>query len=596
MLEIFDLSLKRVAILENAYAIQENKKLNSLWYLSFSLPADDKKKEFCKTFWYVRFNDGELYRIMPRTKIINETGAYSYQCEHVLATLLDSIMFGYHIVGNLGVYTSESINYILSHQNVKNWVLGDCDFSRQFEYGWENENLLAALFSIATPFSDPYIWETNTNTYPWTLNLRKLEQGLPECYVTLKRNLLSYQVEDAPENICTRLYPLGYGEGVNQLGIKKINNGLPYIQSPQNIINKYGIIERVWIDRRYENEESLLAAGEKMLSELQEPLNQYTIGYQEIDEQNYEKLSIGKKLQIRCEQDIVNTIITELNITHDEITTSSVTVANKSVDIATTVADLADRQRIEMAYAQGATQLYAQSLQANCDQKSGASLNFYIPQEMRIINSVKLKIKTESFRAYSQATSIKESSIQTSESGGGSTQGSGGGGAGVTTSEYGGETTKNTGESGIDVTWVYPQTEVTNGHSHTYSRVNSHKHEVEIPSHTHQVEIPSHTHQVQIPSHSHNVVIPEHSHTITPGIYRFGSPKNFNIFVDNVNATSVSGSNIELDITAYLVDKESGQIARNSWHSIEVVPDDLAYVFIDMFVQGFVQSRGDATV
>src|SRR5699024_842400 len=144
-----------------------------------------------------------------------------------------------------------------------------------------------------------------------------------------------------------------------------------------------------------------------MLSELQEPVVQYDIGYQEIDEQEYEKLAIGKRVQIRYNDTIVNTVVTELSLNYDEIVTSSVKIANKSTDIAETVADLADRQRIEMAYAQGATQLYAQSLQANCDSKSGAVMSFYIPAEMRIVNAVKVKIKGEAFRAYSRATSTR---------------------------------------------------------------------------------------------------------------------------------------------------------------------------------------------
>ena len=49
-------------------------------------------------------------------------------------------------------------------------------------------------------------------------------------------------------------------------------------------------------------------------------------------------------------------------------------------------------------------------------------------------------------------------------------------------------------------------------------------------------------------------------------------------------------------MTQYLVDANSKLIPRGSWLSIEVRPNDLAYVSIDMFVQGFVQSRGDTTV
>ena len=594
MIEVFDRDRRRVAILENAYGVKEDPKINSLWYLEFTLPENDPKNEYCKTFYYVRHNDGELYRIMPKTTSAEETGANTYKCEHVLATLIDNIMFGYHVVGNIGYYTRDSIEYVLSKQLTKNWVLGDCEFSHQFEYGWESENLLAALFSIATPFADPYIWVTDTKTYPWKIHLRRLKSGLPECYIMLRRNLLSYQSEETTEQICTRLYPLGYGEGVNQLGISEINNGKPYIQSPKEITDKYGIVERVWIDRRYESAESLLAAAQKMLTELQEPVVQYDIGYQEMDEQEYEKLAIGKRVQIRYNDTIVNTVVTELSLNYDEIVTSSVKIANKSTDIAETVADLADRQRIEMAYAQGATQLYAQSLQANCDAQSGAVMSFYIPAEMRIVNAVKVKIKGEAFRAYSRATSTRQSQNQTSSSGGGSSQTSSSGGGGSTTSGGGGGGIKTTGSGGVDVIWGKRSTYEASGHIHSYDFVKGHRHEIDLDDHYHSVSFGSHSHSVNIPSHTHTVTIPAHDHTITPGIYRFGSPKQLSIYVNGVYRQSVSGTNLEVDITDWLV--EDGKIPRGTWHEIEVRPNDLAYIMIDMYVQGFVQSRGDSTV
>lgn len=596
MLEVYDLERKKVAILENAYNVEEDKKINSLWTLSFQLPEDDKKIEYCNTFWYVQYNNGELYRIMPQTRISEETGEYTFQCEHVLATLLDNVLFGTHVVGNIGTDTETCINYILDHQLEKNWKLGVCEFTNQYEYCWENENLLSALFSIATPFADPYIWVTDTSSYPWVVNLKRIEDGLPEVYVTLKKNLLSYQTENAPEQICTRLYPLGYGEGVNQLGITDVNGGSPYVQSPKKITDKYGIIERVWIDRRYENPDSLLAAAKKMLLELQEPINQYEIGYQELNENDYGLIDVGKRLQIRYKNDIVDTIITGVNNKYEEIQSSSLKIANRSIDIASTVADLADRQRIEMAYAQGATQLYAQSLQANCDSKNGAIMSFFIPDEMRIVNSVKIKIKSESFRAYSKATSVEEEQKETSEKNEAEAITSDGGGGIRETTKDGGGVTKETGESGINVTWVYPYTYESEGHTHQYERVNSHQHEVTIPDHTHEVVLEDHKHEVTIPSHTHSFIIPEHNHDIVPGIYTFGNPKSISVKVNGKTVMQIQDVNAELDITEYLIDEERGTIPRGTWHEIEIVPNDLAYVMIDMYVQGFIQSRGDATV
>ena len=621
MVEIFDKSRKRIAIAENAYDIVEDQKINALWYLSFSLPFDDSKNAYCKPFNYVRCDGGELYRIMPSAVSITETGGITYQCEHVLATLLDNVLFGYHVVGNLGVYTADCIRYVLDHQLTKHWVLDVCEFARQFEYGWEQENLLSALFSVASPLSG-YMWETDTSVYPWRLSLRNLgARTMPELYIRYAWNMLSFEENRDPQQVCTRLYPLGYGEGVNQLNISSINNGVPYLQSPQDYIEKYGIVERIWIDRRYEDVESLKSAAEVMLAELQEPVRQFTIGFAELDSSDYNVARIGKRMRVEHPDtgEKIDTYITGIKYTRGDITTSSITVANRSTDIASSVADMADRQRIEQAYAQGATQLYAQSLQANCDSKNGAIINFYIPPDMRVINKIEAKIRVGSFRAYSKATDTEDAHTSTSTSGGGSTQAStSGGGSTQTTTSGGGQTSsatalessnvlpnQTTGQAvhnhGIPdecrIAIVDERNTVIGGKNWVPSGAHTHpEHTHTVQDHSHSVTIPSHSHNVTIPAHSHDVTIPAHGHEITPGIYFYGNPKRFDVYVNNRLRASVEKVDEELDLTPYLVDDDSKLIPRGQWLSVEIRPDDLAYASIDLYVQGFVQSRGDATV
>lgn len=673
MLEIFDKSRRRVAIAENACDMSEDRRINSIWYLHFALPYNDPKNSYCQPFNYVRLDKGELFRIMPASAKVTDTGYITYQCEHVLATLIDKVLFGYHVVGNRGVYTRDCINYILGKQDVKNWVLYECDFSRQFEYGWEQETLLSALFSIATPLSD-YMWVTDTTVYPWRLSLKRIDMSQkPDLYVRARWNMLSYGDNVDPQQICTRLYPLGYGEGINQLTIKEVNNGVPYLQSPKAIVDKYGIIERVWIDRRYEDAESLKAAAQVMLDELQNPIRQYDVGFSELDDSDYNKAAIGKRTRILYpELGIkVDTFITDLHLKHGDIKQSTITIANRSTNIATSVANMQDRQRIEQSYAQGATQLFAQSVQANATAEKGAKLNFYIPAEMRIVNAIVVKIQLDRFRSYSKATEGGGATTATSSSGGGTTSTSSSGGGTTATSSSGGGSTvtstsggsstvtsssgggstvtsasssrstseaggsyinQNTGRSSVGGTTY--STGTTSLHSHTYVglpydslgygshkhlfnydtshshgmghthnvtvgahshsvSIGSHSHSVTVASHTHSVKISNHTHTITIKDHTHTVKLENHSHGITQGIFEFGNPTAAGLFINGVRKTGV-GRDAELDITQYLV--EDGKIPRGRWHTIELRPDDLAYITIDITVQGFVQSRGDNTV
>lgn len=131
-------------------------------------------------------------------------------------------------------------------------------------------------------------------------------------------------------------------------------------------------------------------------------------------------------------------------------------------------------------------------------------------------------------------------------------------------------------------------------HDHTIN-IPGHDHEVEIDDHTHRVNIPAHTHEITIPGHSHKVVVPAHGHTITPGIYEFGNPQNFALYINGAKKADYSGRNAEVDITDFLT-TDKNMIPRGQWLTLEVRPDDLAYISIDLIVQGFIQSRGDRTV
>lgn len=694
MLEVFDLQRLKTAILQNSFDRIETEEINAVNKLQFSMPGDDPKTAFCKHFHYVQLDGGQLYRILTPRKSKADVTVKIYDCEHVVATLTDDVLFGQHVVGNTGVYTADVIRYVLSKQTVQRWVLDECDFNRQFEYAWENENLLAALFSIPNRFTDPYIWKFDTSVFPWRLSLKKINPaGTPQFYIRAGKNLLSMEEEQGGTDICTRLYCLGYGEGVNQLTIADANGGVPYLLAPQAKISEYGLITRIFVDRRFEDAQSLKERGQAILAELQEP--KITRAFEVADlykltSDNLDRAELGRIT--RLTEDNTNTYITGITRNHDIPGNMSLTLSTKAVDVASTIADLADRQRIEQVYSQGATQIYAQSVQANATETVKARLNFYIPAEMRIVNGVKVKINLSPFRSYSRATagggstSITASSgggtTVTSSSGGGSTVTSAGGGGGTATSASGGggggttdaggytsTSTRNgggvnttsyegggsqiwTGQSSIGVNYQNtgnsgrtsgtPLYDRYDSHNHSYARVvpgysdygsygwgwhshlhtlpnhrhtiviaahshsfevpshshgfsiGAHTHSVSLPSHTHSVTIAAHTHSITISNHTHSITIPDHTHNIEQGIFTFGNPTSAGLYINGVYKAAVE-TDTEMDITQYLLNNQ-GKINRGAWHSIEVLPNDKAYITIDMVVQGFIQSRGGNTV
>lgn len=442
MLNVYDLETRRKsAVLQNAYNIIETHELNQIYSLSFTMPSNDEKVSYCQPRHFVRWgDDGELYRIKSIKQNDSDTGTCVYDCEHVITTLCDNLLFGSYSYGGGSIKTAAVITWLLQKQNVQNWVLESCDFERKFEYGWEQENILNALYAIPKEFSTPYRWEFDTTVYPWKISLKAIDSSQhPEFYLRAKRNILSCGKSADFADICTRIYPLGYGEGVNQLNIKDVNDGIPYLQSPAGIVDQYGIVEKVLVDRRFENPESLKAYAQTMLDNLQTPAFSRSFDVTDLYPltlQNLDNAEVGKICKLTEDDTIA--YITKTVHQWDEPGSLQIELSTKATDVVSRVADLAERVRIESVYAQGATQLYQHSKDANATPEKGMTISLYFPSEMRQINKVLLKLSLKPFRSYSSATESAGATESTSSEGGGSTYTSTDGGGSTQTSSSGG--------------------------------------------------------------------------------------------------------------------------------------------------------------
>ncbi|CUB28248.1 phage tail spike protein [Bacillus cereus] len=574
--KLYNKKLQLKAYLENAFKISYEQQFNSIWTAAFSLPLNDLKDEEITAFDFLElFDNGKrigMFRILPKETVKNEnTKTVTYKCEHVLATLLSDVLFRYHQLSNYT--TKDVIEYLLSQQETKHWKLGKCDFIRYFHYSWEHENtILGPLFSVPKPFDEPYewTWDDSIGNYPWTLNLVKVSNEITG-EIRYRKNLKGIRKEEDPTDIITRLYCLGYGEGVNQLDISKVNpTGKPYIEAPKHIIDKYGIHKYIWADKRFENVDTLFSSGQAMLNKKCIPKVSYSvesIDYELIDPYKLEKYEVGKLIRINDEELGIEVDVRLMKKSKADVTGNplnmSLVIGDPIEDLGTTQADLERRQKINETYSQGATNIDSHDYNDNCDPENPAVIKFFLPEDLVNINSLILTYEIEEFRAYSRATkgggAIVEStsaggavvnstsagggvvnstssgggSTQTSSSGGGSTQTSTSGGGGSFTSEAGGGAVPSTTQksfaemhlmSGVpensigSENWGNHLHEVVIpgdafSHSHTVN-VPSHKHQVNIPAHSHSVTIPAHTHSVQIPDHTHQISIPNHTHEI----------------------------------------------------------------------------------
>lgn len=597
---------KRRCFLENAYNIGYALMLNQLDTATFSLPGADPKNQYCTPYSYVDIWDGDdfvgLFRILPYTSTREgETREVVYTCESVLATLMDDVLFGWHEIGNIGVFTTEVLSYVLSKQTTERWQLNQCQFSRQFLYGWENENLLSALFSVPKPFVESYQWKLDTTALPWQLSLLEVNDT-PKADVRYRKNMKGMTKSVNPTNLCTRIYPLGYGEGVNQLTIEAVNDGVPYLDAP-SIVN-YGVIARIWVDRRYQDADSLLGAAQAQLDALSTPYVTYETDI--VHTPQLKECKCGDFVRVVDDEDNIDFLAQIIKIEKKDVigdnANATITLSNKAQDVATTMADMADRTRINETYAQGAVTVFTKSFADNCSPDYPAVMRFPIPSNVVHINEVILSGGTTPFRAYSKAI----------EGGGSTTTTTDGGGAFYTTSSSGGGSTETSSETTLESETV--QSDGNSGpgtakHNHGMSDgllllyTNSESSltptgcRAFVPSgahihtaHSHDVDIPEHEHDIEVDDHTHDITLPDHTHEIEYGIYQGGTANALTLIVDG-EEVGVFNSFNDINIIPYLSKNDGGQINR-SWHTVEIQPNSLTRVEVDLAIQLFANSRG----
>ena len=596
-IKIYDTNMRELARLENAYDISYELTLNALWSCSFTMPNDDPKIKHCKPYNFVELFDGgervELFRIMLSTFTKSDKSYTVFDCEHVLATLLDDVLFRYHQIGNYGVYTDKVIRYVLDRQTTKRWQLTECDFKRQFEYKWENENLLAALFSIANPFVEDYAWRFDTTSYPWSLSLKKLDADY-KADIQYKKNMQGIEKEEDPTNLVTRLYALGYGEGDNQLDIRKVNGGKPYLEKN---VSTYGLKSSILVDRRFENEETLKAYAQKTLDELSQPFLSYKIKTVDLavkDSKKYARFVPGDYVRIRDTESNINLNAPIVKVSKRDVRGNpfdiELEVANKSRDVTGSISDLQSRTRISETYSQGATNLQQLAFADNAERNYPLELKFYLPHEMVRINKLILNYTIEAFRSYSRGAKAAGYVSTSTSSGGGTIKSQ--------------STTSNGYQTLNATTGVDHYIRGGNGHNHGIPHgtilaktfdgiITGQAMWLESGDHTHNVEftVDSHFHDVEIvvPNHEHRINISAHEHEQINGIFEGGRASRCYLKVDG---KSVYNYNHEVDLVPYLSKDGSGKIERGTWHTVEIVPDALTRINASIFIQLFTNSRG----
>lgn len=645
MIIIKDLNRNPIATLENATEIGYEKVTNDLWTAHFTMPEQDPDNKYITPRHFVEVYDDlkneyiGLFIVMPKETTINTTTEkVTYQLEHALGLLIGSSLFKYHQLSN---YTTEYVlQYLIDQQHTKHWKLGTVEFTRYFHYSWENENVLSAIFSVPKPFNEEYRWTWDTQNYPFTLNLVRAEAE-PSAKIEEGYNLQDIRIEENPNDLYNRLYPLGSGEGVNQLGIEKVNNGKPYIENPASI-SKYGRHDYVWVDRRFTDAASLKETAQRMLDLWSEPIISWTINAVDLSSLTglkLDELKEGKIVRVSLDDygDKDLRILSEKKRDiYEDPDDVQLQLENLEFDVTDDIVEMQRKQQINDIYSQGATNILNYTFQDNCDGDQPARIPFYIDDDVVNVNTIELTFRTRRFRAYSGVTEGGGAVVKSTSSGGGTTRSTTSGGSVSKSTASGGSTTRTSssaGEStrtssangshhhimwqtignvtnpvsdeliqanagggifylgaGTETMTHFRTHEAADNHSHTVT-TPAHTHSVSIPTHTHGFEIPNHSHDVTIPDHSHEIELPDHTHEVKHEIVEApGSASSVIITVDGnpVPHTSTTGNRINL--AEYMNKNEDGTVTRGR-HEILIKPDTLARIEADVILRVFIRSQ-----
>lgn len=462
----------------------------------------------------------------------------------------------------------------------------------------------------------------------------------------LKQIIREYDSTD----VVTRLIPLGYGEGINQLDITSVNNNVEYIDDA-NAINTYGLIEGVATNKDIQNANTLLIYGQNVLNEKKQPkliIDTSAIDRSVLSAYATEKYNLGDTIRVLVDFIGIDVLARVIERERDLINSPwdpKLTISTRPISLSDQLIDLKQRNMNLENCPQGCTYIDTYGYAENIDENHSFHLPIWLSPDILYVNRVRLHIDSQKYRAYekgmadagdvttssgasSKATSDSGGgSTQTSSSGGGSTQTSSSGGGGTQTSSSGGGSTQTSSSGGginatsgvaagyVSNNWYFNssiakyvlglngqyiiQEDLAHSHNvtvsdHTHSvSIPNHTHSVSIPDHTHSVSIPDHTHSVEIPSHSHGmehtheITIPSHTHEIEYGIFEDTYPADVAV---KINGTTIPNINLSEGGT---VDTDISYYVGNpgSTYDLEVTSSRNGRVNVWVSIQAFIQIK-----
>ncbi|MBR6667591.1 MAG: phage tail protein [Clostridia bacterium] len=262
--------------------------------------------------------------------------------EHAIGTLADSLAIG---TQSMQAPVATVFATLLETQNVRHWVLGDCEVPENYElvYEYSYDNLLQAVTTLTKSLPPEYMWEFDTTRHPFVMHLRKLPEG-DGCEMRMRRNLSRAQLTIDRNLLCTRIIPFGAGEGTDRVTLSALI-GSQHIDSPTAEI--WGLVSRTITADDVFDAPTLKIVAERYLERYSNPLVSVTMDAVDLYQATGEKLDYFRNgalcrlalpdYGVTMEERVIQVVWPDVYGTPERV---DVTLANRIRDAADEIAEL----------------------------------------------------------------------------------------------------------------------------------------------------------------------------------------------------------------------------------------------------------------
>lgn len=182
-----------------------------------------------------------LFRVTETETVYGQRGGQTVYLESAIGTLADSLAIG---AQSMSAPVATVLSTLLESQNVRHWVLGDCEVPEDYEliYEYNYNNLLQAFTSILGMLPPEYALEFDTLRHPFVVHLRRMPDE-DACECRMNRNLTTATLRVDTANMCTRVIPFGAGEGTDRVTLASLI-GSQQLDSPNGEV--WGYVARTF--------------------------------------------------------------------------------------------------------------------------------------------------------------------------------------------------------------------------------------------------------------------------------------------------------------------------------------------------------------